>query len=130
MTLLADHNLEGHAAWFLGSIAREGWLTVLPIRLMTFTEVGLRPESSDRLVWRTAQERGMVLLTGNRNMKGNDSLEQTIREEGTPASLPVITVGSVERLEERAYRERCAMRLVEIAFDLDTFLGAGRLYIP
>jgi hypothetical protein len=34
----------------------------------------------------------MILLTGNRNLKDPDSLEQTIREENTPFSLPVITI--------------------------------------
>jgi len=32
-------------------------------------------ESSDRLVWRYAQDHQMMILTANRNMKGEDSLE-------------------------------------------------------
>jgi hypothetical protein len=40
----------------------------------------------------------MLLLTANRRMAGLDSLEQTIREEGTLDSLPVLTVGDVESL--------------------------------
>jgi hypothetical protein len=42
----------------------------------------------------------------------------------------VITFGSAERLIDRAYRERCAERLAEIAFDLERYLGVGRLLIP
>jgi len=72
----------------------------------------------------------MILLTHNRNMKGEDSLEQTIREENSPAALPVLTVGRVERLRERSYRERCAVRLVEISLDVEKYLGTGRIYIP
>jgi hypothetical protein len=130
MTLLADHHLEGQAALLYGILAREGWLALLPIRLITFANVNLPFDSSDRAVWRFDQAQQMVLLTGNRNMKRQDSLEQTIREENTPTSLPVITIGSVERLDEHLYRERCAARLAEIAFDLDNFLGSGRLFIP
>jgi len=51
-------------------------------------------------------------------------------EENTPASLPVLTVGRVEHLRERAYRERCVVRLVEIGLDIEHYLGAGRLFIP
>jgi hypothetical protein len=39
-------------------------------------------------------------------MKGDDSLEQVIREENTLQSLPVVTIGNKERLDEQSYRER------------------------
>ena len=45
-------------------------------------------------------------------------------------TLPVITIGSLDRLDEQAYRERCATRLVEIALDLDAYTGVTRLFIP
>ncbi len=72
----------------------------------------------------------MLLLTDNRNMKGDDSLEQTIREEVTADSLPVITIGSLDRIDESEYRQSCANRLVEIVIDLDCYLGYSRLFIP
>lgn len=72
----------------------------------------------------------MILLTGNRNMKGEDSLENTLRRENTPSSLPVLTIGRVGRIVERKYRERCAARLAEIVFELEKYLGASRLFIP
>jgi len=97
---------------------------------MTFAEVGLPFDSDDRTVWRFVQVQRMLLLTDNRSMKGPDSLEQTIREERTSTTLPVITIGSLERLDEQAYRERCATRLVEIALDLDAYAGVTRLFIP
>ncbi|BAY15153.1 hypothetical protein NIES21_09680 [Anabaenopsis circularis NIES-21] len=55
-------------------------------------------ESSDRMVWLFAQEKQMILLTANRSMKGEDSLEQVIREESLPTSLPVITLANVDRI--------------------------------
>jgi hypothetical protein len=106
MTILADHNLEGQAILLWGTLATEGWLDLLALRLVTLQDVGLRTDSSDRDVWRFAQVQQLVLLTGNRRMKGVDSLEQTIREENTWISLPVLTIGSIEQLDERVYRER------------------------
>jgi hypothetical protein len=93
-------------------------------------DVNLSVDSSDRMVWRFAQEHRMLLLTDNRNMKGDDSLEQTIREEVTADSLPVITIGSLDRIDESEYRQLCANRLVEIVIDRDCYLGYSRLFIP
>ena len=81
-----------------------------------FEEVGLLIDSSDRVVWKVAQENQMILLTANRSMKDEDSLEQVIREENTQNSLPVVTVGNADRvLNDSSYRERCVDRIVEIA---------------
>jgi hypothetical protein len=130
MTVLADHNLEGQAVLLWGTLATQGWLTLLPLRLVMLHEVGLPADSTDRDVWRYAQTHQMVLLTNNRRKKGVDSLEQVIREENTPTSLPVITVARVNRLDERAYRERCSSRLIEIMLDIENYIGVGRIFIP
>lgn len=93
-------------------------------------QVGLPYTSSDREVWRFAQAQQMLLLTANRRMHGEDTLEHTIREENTPTSFPVLTIGNADRIVERAYRERCALRLMEIGLELHNYLGAGRIFIP
>ena len=72
----------------------------------------------------------MLLLTANRNMIGEDSLQQTIRDENRPESNPVITIANVNRVRERNYREECATRLAEICSDVESYLGTGRLFIP
>ena len=113
-----------------GTLGAEGWLELLPIQLVRFDDIGLPHDSSDRIVWHFVQRNHMILLTDNRNMADQDSLEQTIREENDARSFPVITIGNVSRITERTYRERCAARLVEIVLDLNDFLGAGRLFIP
>lgn len=100
------------------------------MKLLTFADVGLPLDSNDRDVWRFAQENGMVLITDNRSMHGQDSMEQTIRDENTITSLPVLTIGNVSRIQERMYRERCIARLIEILLELDNYLGTGRIYIP
>lgn len=116
---------------FFGSIANQGWLDILPIRFITFDEIGLPINTNDRVVWRLAQENQMILLTANRSMKGKDSLEQVMREENTPNSLPVITVGNADRLlNDSEYRERCVERLIEIVIDINTYMGVSRLFIP
>lgn len=130
MIFLIDHNIEGQALMLFGSLTTGGWLDILPIRFVSFDEVELPINSNDRMVWRFAQEKHMVLLTANRSMKGEDSLEQVIREENLPISLPVVTLGNVDRIVEREYREQCIDRLIEIVFYIDNYLGVGRLFIP
>jgi len=73
----------------------------------------------------------MILLTANRSMKGEDSLEQVMREENSSVSLPVITVGNADRLlSDSEYRGRCVESLIEIVLDIDSYRGARRIFIP
>ena len=131
MILLIDHNLKGHAVVFFGAIASQGWLDIVPIQFATFDEMNLSIDSDDRVVWRFAQANQMILLTANRSMKGKDSLEQVMREENTSKSLPVITVSNADRLlHDSEYRGRCVESLIEIVLDIDTYLGARRIFIP
>ncbi len=130
ITVLVDHNIEGQAILLSGALNAEGWTELLAIRFVTLRDVHLSPASDDREVWRFAQAQQMILLTDNRNMKDADSLEHTLREENTPTSLPVVTIGNASRMIERDYRESCAVGLAEIVCDLGKYLGAGRLFIP
>lgn len=130
MNFLIDYNLTGDSVLFWGTLAAEGWIDILSIRFFTFKQAGLATDSSDRIVWQFAQANQMILITANRNMKGTDSLEQTIREENTDTSLPIITIGNPDKFDERIYREKCAARLVEIILDIENYMGAGRIFIP
>ncbi|MGB5593117.1 MAG: ACP S-malonyltransferase [Crocosphaera sp.] len=130
MIFLIDHNIEGQALILLGLITKKGWLDLLPISFLTFDDVSLPIDSNDRIVWRFAQANQMILLTGNRSIKGEDSLEQVMREENNLTSLPVITIGNIDRIEEPIYREYCVNRLVEIVLYLDDYKGSMRLFIP
>ena len=127
---LVDYNLRGQAVLLWGTLASEGWLELLPIRFVNFEEVGLLADSSDHAVWQVAQNNRMFILTANRNMKGDDSLEQIIRENNKSSSFPVVTISNKERLDERTYRERCAIRLIETLIDVENYMGVGRIYIP
>ena len=130
MNFLIDYNLTGDAVLFWGTLSAEGWLDLLSIKFFTFKEVGLPMDSSDRTVWKFAQTSQMILITANRNMKGIDSLEQTLREENTSTSLPILTIGNPDRFDESNYRQKCATRLIEILLDLENYKGAGRVFIP
>jgi hypothetical protein len=129
-TFLVDHNMEGQAALLWDTLAADGWLELVALQLVTFADVGLPVNSPDRLVWRFAQERRILLLTENRNRKGADSLVQTIEEEGNAVSLPVLTIGNLRRMDEPDYRRRCAARLLDVVLFLDHYLGTGRIFIP
>jgi predicted nuclease of predicted toxin-antitoxin system len=129
-TFLIDHDIEGQAMLLWAQISSEGWPDLFSLRFVRFIYVNLSYSSTDREVWRFAQRHGMILLTGNRNMKDEDSLEQTIRDENMPTSLPVLTIGNVDRMLQKEYRDRCESRLLEIIFYLDNYLGTGRLFIP
>lgn len=131
MNFLVDHNLGGHAEILLGNIASQGWLELLPIRFVTFKEMNLLIDSNDRMVWRLAQANQMILLTANRSMKGEDSLEQVLQDENSVDSFPVITIGDPDRfLADRTYRNRCVDRILEIVLDIQTWMGVGRLFVP
>lgn len=130
MKVLLDHHLKKQGILLWATMGSEGWLKLLDIPMLTFEDVGLPIDSRDRDVWRFAQEKQLILLTGNRNKDGEDSLEQTIRNENTPNSLPVVTIGITDKLEERDYREQCAEGLVEIVLNIENYLGVGRIYIP
>lgn len=130
MIFLIDQNLEGYAEILLGAIASKGWLDLLPIQFITFAEIELPLDSTDRVVWRYAQLHNMILLTANRRMKGQDSLEQVMREENNSTSLPVITIANLTRFDERDYREECIERLIEVSMYIDNYLGSRRVFIP
>ena len=48
MNYLIDHNLKGQAVLIWGIITTEGWLNLVSIRFITFEEVGMPTDSSDR----------------------------------------------------------------------------------
>ena len=92
MDCLIDPNIEGCARILLGKIASQGGLELIPIRFIAFKDIKLLILSNDRKVWHVAQANQMIVLTANRNMEDEDSLEQVLCEENTLESFPVITI--------------------------------------
>jgi hypothetical protein len=132
--ILADINIgkqrKAILAVWVSDAWRELW-TGLGLSVVSFPALGLSYNASDALIWRTCQREGLVLITGNRNDDGTDSLEATIRNENKPDSLPVITIADQDRvLQDRLYAERVAESLLDYLMRIDEVRGAGRLYVP
>lgn len=129
--ILSDENCGGHATAIFHALARLGYVELLVLELKTFEEVGLFPGSTDEVVWRFCQENQCFLLTGNRTTKdGSQSLELVVRHLVTSTSLPVLTIGDLERvLVDREYCQRCAERLAAIVIDAEDYRGVTRLYL-
>ncbi len=117
MIVLADYNLNRQAILLSGSLVTGGWLDLAPMQLMTFAGIGLSADSNERVVWIFAQTNGMLLLTANQNAKGEDSLEQVMREENQSTLFPIITIGDPDRVNEFDYQEHC---------DIQDYMGSGR----
>jgi hypothetical protein len=73
----------------------------------------------------------MILITANRSIKGENFLEQVMREENTPTSLSVVTIARIDRLlVEPDYGECCVNRLVDIVVNIEDYQGVRRIFIP
>lgn len=131
--ILSDHNCEGQAKAIFDFLRYDGtWLELSPMKLIWFRDTELSITASDETVWKLCQERRYLLLTGNRTNNDKErSLEVAIRTLLTPDSLPVITIGNLNRvIPKLGYRKQCAERLAEIVYDLQNYRGTMRVYIP
>ncbi|MFI5459574.1 MAG: ACP S-malonyltransferase [Isosphaerales bacterium] len=132
--ILADNDSEGLLEVILHIWSSNTWRDLwndLGLSVESFLALGLSPESSDALIWRTCQEEKLVLITGNRNADGVDSLEMVIRVENQPDSLPAVTLANPKRiLKDRIYAEKAAEKLLDYLTRIDDFRGAGRIYAP
>jgi hypothetical protein len=134
ITLLVDANLDGQAELLDMRLRTETWRELreyLDIRLLHFQQIGLDRETKDDVVWRLCQQHGYYLLTANRNSKADDSLEATIRREGTAQSLPVFTIADAERVyQSTAYLDKVVEQLLDYLLEEADYRGTGRLYLP
>jgi len=130
ITVLVDHNIEGQGALLERALMSEGWVGLAVVQIITFADVDLPVDTTDRAVWEFVQRHQMVLLTASRNQEDHESLQQAILELNGPASYPVVTIASPDRMTEIDYRIRCANRLAEICIEIERFYGTGRLFIP
>ena len=133
MLILADNDVGGAVAALRRIVESEEWAefsVTLDLRFVEFADVGLTRDASDPAVWQTCQEIGAVLITGNR-ASGAESLEQTIRDQATARSLPVVTIGDPQRVvRDRTYAYECAVNLLDLLDRIETLRGTRRLFIP
>jgi hypothetical protein len=103
----------------------------LECALCTFEGLDLPEDATDAAVWRACQASEVLLITGNRNAEGPESLEITIRRQNRPDCLPVLTLADPDRIaRDRAYAESVVERLFDVLIDVEMFRGAGRLFLP
>jgi hypothetical protein len=134
IALLVDANLDGHAKLIRGRMRLDPWrefADALQVQFVHFKDIGLERTAPDDAVWRLCQARGYYLLTANRNRESPDSLEATIRREGTLDSLPAFTLADAERLyRSTVYLDKVVEKLLDHLLNIENLRGTGRLYLP
>jgi hypothetical protein len=132
--ILADINVDGNLTILVRIWRSESWRELwldLGLSIQDFASLGLPYDSSDKVVWRTCQDHGLVLITSNRNADQPDSLKLVIRTENEADSLPVVTLANADRiLTDRIYAEKAAVKLLDYLTRIDDLRGTGRLYVP
>ena len=131
---LLDEHLNGFLRYFDSLTFNDDWgdvPTQIGVRYICLADIGLAAGTTDREIWRLCQANGYYLLTDNREQSTDESLGTILETEGTAASLPVFTIGDMNRFRnERGYAEQAVDRLLDYLFDPDRIRGAGRFFIP
>ena len=129
--VLVDHNIERHGQLLWGQFTPADWQGMQVSTFRSLIDVGLVASASDRIIWQYCQANSLLLLTANRNERGEDSLQAVIGQLGSADALPVLTLANPDRvLADATYRELCAYRIAEVALTLESIHGTGRLFIP
>ncbi len=132
--LVADANIQGQVEYLVQRMQADAWAEfwqALGLVLHRFEDIGLSGSSTDLEVWNVCQAEQLILITDNRNLDSEDSLEATIRRNTSPESLPVFTIADMNQFRmNSSYVERVVEVLYDYLLRIDDVRGAGRLYIP
>lgn len=132
--IMADHDIEGHLQVLLRVLTSTDWRELweeLDVNIASFESLSIPYTTPDLELWWICQAHQIVLITGNRNAAGPNSLEGAIQRFNDSSSLPVLTIGDPRRiLSSCDYAQRVATRLLEYLVDLENIRGTGRLYLP
>jgi hypothetical protein len=131
---MADNDIRGHMAILARALLSDDWREIwlsLNLPIWSFADLSLTADAADAAVWHACQRGEVILITGNRNDDGDDSLQATIQAHNTPASLPVFTISEPKRvMRSPDYANRVVDRLLRYLMDIDNVRGAGRLWLP
>lgn len=131
--ILADVNCEGHAERLVRRLRDESRLEfweILGLESFEFPDFGLERSAVDREVWLLCQREQLALLTVNRNADDEDALQVVITELNDETCLPVFTISNPRRLaSDRLYAGTVADRFLDYLFEIEKYLGTGRLFI-
>jgi hypothetical protein len=134
LRLMSDNDVRGQVSRLMDICQLAPWDEMwrdLGCVLVTFGTVHLADDATDATVWQTCQDNEILLITGNRNAEGPESLEMTIRQRNKADCLPVLTLADPDRIQrERAYAESVVERLFDVLIDVDGLRGTGRLFLP
>jgi hypothetical protein len=132
--LVADANIQGQVEYLVQRMQAEAWAEfwqAMDLELHRFEDVGLSGSSTDLEVWNVCQAEQLILITDNRNLDSEDSLEATIRRNNTPESLPVFTIADLNEFRmNSSYVERVVEAFYDYLLRIDDVRGTGRLYLP
>ena len=132
--IMADNDVIGQINELLNLCRSDEWREIwlsLNLTIRTFAELSLESSASDAEIWQVCQRKQIVLITGNRNKTGADSLEETIRVHGTPTSLPVLTIAAEAGPGQPHDMPTVSLnRCCNTLLDIDNVRGAGRLWLP
>jgi len=131
---MADNDSAGQLDALLAVINSDEWRELwqaLGLGIVTFESLELARDAPDALVWDTCQANEVVLVTGNRNDDGPESLEATIRLRNQERSLPVFTLVHPDRIRPGGPESiLAAVKLLEHLLEIDRYRGAGRIWLP
>jgi hypothetical protein len=134
LRIMSDHDVQGHVSRLMDACQTSPWSGLwhdLECALCTFEDLDLVEDATDAVVWQACQKGEVLLITGNRNAEGPESLEITIRQRNRPDCLPVLTLADPDRIiRDRSYAELVVERLFDILIDVEVFRGTGRLFLP
>ena len=132
--LVADANIQGLVEHLVACMQAHAWAEfwqALDLVLYRFEDVGLSASATDLEVWNVCQAEQLILITDNRNLDSEDSLEATIRRNNTPESLPVFTIADMNQFRtNNFYVEHVVEALYDYLLRIEDVRGTGRLYLP
>jgi hypothetical protein len=132
--LVADASIQGQVEYLVQRMQADAWAEfwqALGLVLHRFEDIGFSGSSTDLEVWNVCQAEQLILITDNRNLDSEDSLEATIRRNSSPESLPVFTIADMNQFRvNSSYVERVVEVLYDYLLRIGDVRGAGRLYLP
>jgi hypothetical protein len=132
--ILTDIHMGVSTEILIGKMQSDTWIDLwsrLGLVPFAFADLGLPDNATDLVIWQRCQIEQLIFITNNRNEDTEDSLGTTIRLHNTLESLPVFTIGNLNRFRsDKTYAEDVVERLYEYLLDIDRVRGAGRLYLP
>ena len=82
LAIMADHDIEGQVQLVLHLLMSPEWhalWTELAVRVESFASADLSINTPDAALWQFCQRQQIILITGNRNEDGPESLEAVLQ---------------------------------------------------